>query len=177
MLIDGKKRRAHDRQAANEEKKVKNYFRIYVFHAIFFQVLQLKIEQLEKELREKYENGDEKLERLRKELGEKGGAGHFWGNDREIGYGGVRNQMGEKELKKVLQLLAAGEKEINLKEREFRAFLSDKEKRRETQKKFLWSANWKVAEAGWTIQFQTVSQEYGGDGQYFHLWLEQKGKN
>ena len=37
-------------------------------------MLQLKIEQLEKELREKNENGDEKLERLRKEPGEKGGA-------------------------------------------------------------------------------------------------------
>jgi hypothetical protein len=139
-------------------------------------VLQLKIEQLEKELKKKNENGDEKLERLRKELGVKG-QGHFWGNDKAIRRGGVRDEVEEKDLKKVLQLLAAGEKEINLKEREFRAFLNDKEKRRETQKKFLWSANWKVAEAGWTIQFQTVSQEYGGDGQYFHLWLEQKGKN
>jgi hypothetical protein len=139
-------------------------------------VLQLKIEQLEKELRKKNENGDEKLEKLRKELGQKGGAGHFWGNDREIGYGGVRNQMGEKELKKVLQLLAAGEKEINLKEREFRDFLSEK-KRIETQKKFCWHHNWNVAEAGWTIQFKTALEHSGGDGKYFYLWLEQKGKN
>ena len=34
--------------------------------------------------------------------------------------------MEEKDLKKMLQLLAAGEKEINLKEREFRAILSEK---------------------------------------------------
>jgi hypothetical protein len=72
--------------------------------------------------------------------------------------------------------LAAGEKEINLKEREFRAFLSEK-KRRETQKKFAWHENWKVAEAGWTIQFQTTYKYSGGDGKYFYLWLEQKGKN
>ena len=97
-------------------------------------MLQLKIELLEKELREKNENGDEKLERLRKELGEKGGAGHFWGNDQRICNGGVRNAMGEKELKKVLQLLAAGENMINLKEREFRDFLSDKKTERNSKK-------------------------------------------
>ena len=90
-------------------------------------MLLLKIEQLEKELREKNKNGDEKLLAwLRKELGEKGGAGHFWENDQIIQFGGVRKEMGENELKKVLQLLAAGEKTINLKEREFRDFLSEK---------------------------------------------------
>ena len=59
------------------------------------------------------------LEKLRNELGKIGGAGHFWGNDKGIDKGGVRNSVGEKELKKVLCLLAAGEKMINLKEREF----------------------------------------------------------
>ena len=58
------------------------------------------------------------LEELRKELGVIGGAGHFFGNDK----GGVRDSMEEKQFKKVLQLLAAGETKINLKEREFRAF-------------------------------------------------------
>ena len=85
-------------------------------------MFQLKIEQLEKELREKNKNGDEKLERLRKELGQKGGAGDFWEN-------GVRDWMEENEIKKVLQLLAAGEKTINLKERVFRDFLSKKTER------------------------------------------------
>jgi hypothetical protein len=80
-------------------------------------------------------------------------------------------------MKLVLRLLAAGEKKITLKEREFRTFLSEKKKRRETQKKFLYDSNFKVAEAGWTIQFQTVDEDYGGDGKYFHLWMEQKGKN
>ena len=52
-------------------------------------------------------------------MGEIGGAGHFWGNDKDIDCGGVRDYMGDKELKKVLRLLAAGEKTINFKEREF----------------------------------------------------------
>jgi hypothetical protein len=99
-------------------------------------VLQLKIEQLKKELREKNETGDEKLERLRNELGEKGGAGLFWENDKAIRRGGVRDEVEEKDLKKVLQLLAAGEKEINLKEREFRAFLSEKKNREKLKKSF-----------------------------------------
>jgi len=62
-------------------------------------------------------------------MGEIGGAGHFWRNDKETQYGGVRDKMGEEELKKVLRLLAAGEKKVNLKEREFRAFLNEKTER------------------------------------------------
>ena len=116
------------------------------------------------------------LEKMRSDLGEIGGAGHFFGDDKGIYHGGVRDPMGENELKKVLQLLALGEKRINLKEREFRAILSEK-KRRETQKKFFSRENWNVAEAGWTIQFKTADEDYGGDGKYFHLWLERKGKN
>ena len=78
-------------------------------------------------------NGD--VEKLRMELGEIGGAGHFFGNDKWTDAGGARNVMGERELKNILRLLALGEQKINLKEREFRAFLSEK-KRKETQKSF-----------------------------------------
>ena len=60
-----------------------------------------------------------KLENLRNELGEKNGAGHFFGNDKVI----VREEMKEKELAAVLRLLSLGEKKVNLKEREFIAFL------------------------------------------------------
>jgi len=107
---------------------------------------------------------------LSNELGELGGAGHFFGNDSFD----ARRWMEEKELRKVLRLLSLGEKRINLKEREFRTFLTEK-KRRETQKKFHVWQNWNVTEAGWTIQFQTAYKDCGGDGKYFHLWLEQKG--
>jgi len=62
-------------------------------------------------------------------MGEIGGAGHFWGNDKRAYYGGERDLMGEEELKKVLRLLAAGEKKINLKEREFRAFLERRKRK------------------------------------------------
>jgi hypothetical protein len=69
----------------------------------------------------------EELQKLRNELGELGGAGHFWGNDKAKCHGGERWWMREEEdLKKVLRLLAAGEKKISLKEREFRAFKSEK---------------------------------------------------
>ncbi|CBY14410.1 unnamed protein product [Oikopleura dioica] len=89
------------------------------------------------------------LEELRKELGVIGGAGHYFGNDK----GGVRDSMEEKEFKKVLQLLAAGETKINL--------------------KFSWSQMLKVAEAGWTIKFNTAFKNYGGDGK-FYLWIWNK---
>ncbi|CBY11428.1 unnamed protein product [Oikopleura dioica] len=87
--------------------------------------------------------------------------------------GGVRNCIEENELKKVLRLLAAGEKKINLKEREFRAFLNGK-KRKETQKKFWIRHNWEVAEAGWTIKFKTAFETFGGDGKFFYLWISKK---
>ena len=78
------------------------------------------MEKMELNLRNEIEKKqDDKLVMLRTELGEIGGAGHFFGNDKMINEGGVRDEMGEEELKKVLRLLAAGEKTINLKEREF----------------------------------------------------------
>ena len=61
------------------------------------------------------------------EMGEIGGAGHFWRNDK-------RTKMGDEELKKVILLLAAGQKKVNLKEREFRAFLSEKNTERNSKK-------------------------------------------
>jgi len=57
-------------------------------------------------------NGLHELKKMRDDLGEEGGAGHFWGNDRWSG----RDEMFEEEIKKVLGLLGAGEKKINLKE-------------------------------------------------------------
>ncbi|CBY15434.1 unnamed protein product [Oikopleura dioica] len=107
VLGDLKKRAAYDRQKAKENEKE----------------LKLKIQKLEKELENKKSQEKEEhdicndLEKLRMEMGEIGGAGHFWGNDKRTG-------MRDEELKKVLRLLAAGEKKVNLKEREFRAFLS-----------------------------------------------------
>ena len=117
---------------------------------------------------------NEELEKLRNELGEIGGVVHYFGDDSHD----TREEMEEKELKKVLQLLALGEKIINLKETEFRAILNElyEKKRRETQKKFCYDQNLNVAEAGWTIQFQTARKDFGGDGKYFHLWLERNGK-
>ncbi|CBY11723.1 unnamed protein product [Oikopleura dioica] len=114
------------------------------------------MEALELNLRNEIEKKQDlsELEMLRKELGEIGGAGHFFGNDKRIKYGGVRDWMEEEELKKVLRLLAAGEKTINM--------------------KFFWTQNWEVAEAGWTIKFKTAWEGNGGDGKYFYLWIANK---
>jgi len=81
------------------------------------QEMEEKMEALKLNLRNEIEKKKDlsELEKLRKELGEIGGAGHFFGDDKKI----VRNAMEEEEVKKVLRLLAAGEKTINLKEREF----------------------------------------------------------
>ena len=76
------------------------------------------------------EEKNDELENMRNELGELGGAGHFWGNDAWKRNGGERDMMEEKELKKVLQLVSLGQKRINLKEREFRAFLNEKKTER-----------------------------------------------
>ena len=78
------------------------------------------------------EEPENELEKLRKELGEIGGAGHYFGDDRNYGLLNMKNKrdgMGERELRKVLRLLAAGETKINLKEREFRVFRTQKKNR------------------------------------------------
>ena len=62
---------------------------------------------------------ERELEKMRRELGPVGGVGHFWGNDRMIATGGVRNWMEESEMENILMLLALGETKINLKEQEF----------------------------------------------------------
>ncbi|CBY34632.1 unnamed protein product [Oikopleura dioica] len=140
VLNDPKKRGAYDRQKAKENEKE----------------LKLKIQKLEKELEKKKSQEKEEddkcndLEKLKMEMGEIGGAGHFWGNDK-------RTEMGDEELKKVLRLLAAGQKKVNL--------------------KFVWPDNLEVAESGWTIQFKSAWTANGGDGKNFYLWISYKGKN
>ena len=64
----------------------------------------------------------ETLEKMREELGAIGGAGHFFEDDREIYKGGTRDEMNEMKVRKVLKLLALGERKINLKEWEFCIF-------------------------------------------------------
>ena len=93
-------------------------------------------DELEFEKKKSKEGSDEfsELEKLRMELGELGGAGHYFGNDQRTDFGGKRDMMEEEDLKKVLRLLAAGEKKINLKEREFRAFLSENKTERNLKK-------------------------------------------
>ena len=66
------------------------------------------------------------LGKLRNELGALGGAGHFWGDEKAISSGGIRDQMGKGALRNVIRLLLLGEKKVNLKEREFIALFSDK---------------------------------------------------
>ena len=72
-------------------------------------------------LKNKTKEGRE-LEEIRQKLGEKGGIGHFLGNDKRIKYGGVRDGMKDEDLAKVARAISLGQREINLKERAFLAF-------------------------------------------------------
>ena len=84
--------------------------------------------------------------------------------------------MEEKELKQVCRQLAAGEKRITLKVREF--LFSKSKKNGEKLKKKFWSVNdnWEVAEAGWKIKFQSAYKHSLEDDNYY-LWIDSKGKN
>ena len=90
--------------------------------ALELRKMRRKNEQIVKKEENQVERSNEDLEKLRKELGAKGGAGEFFGNDKWTGRGGERNWMKKEELRKVLKLLAVGEKTINLKEKEFLIF-------------------------------------------------------
>jgi hypothetical protein len=59
---------------------------------------------------------NDKLEKMRKEMGIEKGAGAFFRNDK-------RPSFDSEKLGNVLRLLTLGEKVINLKETEFRAFI------------------------------------------------------
>ena len=59
------------------------------------------------------------LEQLRKECCEVGHFwGHYFGNDKSPEHGGVRLTSNIDDMKIVLQMVALGEREINLKERD-----------------------------------------------------------
>ena len=97
--------------------------------------LQLENEKLKEEnqsLKNMIKIEDGELERMRKELGRRGGAGHFWRNDKMIANGGERDAMREEEVRKVLKLLALGETKVNFKESEF-LFSFEKRMKRNSQ--------------------------------------------
>jgi len=63
---------------------------------------------------------EEEIKLLRKKVGALPGMPHLWQNDDyKTDKSEARNYMKKEELKKVLHLLALGEKNVNLKEREF----------------------------------------------------------
>jgi len=84
---------------------------------------------------------------LIRRMGVLGGAGHFYQNDK--GAGGVRYQMGENELRQVLKLMSMGGVNFNL--------------------KFWKGHDWKIAEAGWEMEFNGA-HGFGGDFGY-SLWI------
>ena len=64
------------------------------------------------------EDDIDELDVLRNEMGQLGGAGHYFQNDKNKSNGGVRDEMSREEIAKVLQLLSLGEKRVNFKERD-----------------------------------------------------------
>ena len=90
--------------------------------------MEQKIKKLEEKLKNERERNriinkeekgpskrEKKLEKLRDELGQKRGAGHFFGNDKVV----FREEMKKEEVEQVLRLLQLGETKINLKKRSF----------------------------------------------------------
>ena len=68
--------------------------------------------------RERESADPERKAKLEKKLGNAGGAGHFFQNDRSSRYGG-RYAMDEGDVRQILKLLSFGGTKVNLKEREF----------------------------------------------------------
>ena len=63
---------------------------------------------------------EDEIKLLKKKVGALPGMPHFWQNgDYKTEKSEARNYMKKEELKKVLHLLALGEKKMNLKEKEF----------------------------------------------------------
>ncbi|CBY42071.1 unnamed protein product [Oikopleura dioica] len=108
--------------------------------------------------RERFKKESKKMEEeikfLNKKVGALPGMPHFWQNENlKTDKSEARNYMKKEELKKVLHLLALGEKNVNLK---FHPFY-----------------NCEVAAAGWKLEFKTAKEESGGDG-YFYLTIRNK---
>ena len=147
----------------------------------------LKTERKENERLRRQVDANRELEEMRKRLGAKGGIGQFWDDDRLIVKGGVRDGMGEEELKKVARAISLGQKQVNLKEREFLAFLR-KENRNNLEK--FWSLfNCEVDEAGWTIKYkgewhkmegseeESDEEDWQDNEWWYYLWIGNKSKN
>ncbi|CBY32038.1 unnamed protein product [Oikopleura dioica] len=66
-------------------------------------IKHLKTKSERKNDERKIERKNDELEKMRTELGDIGGAGHFFGNDKEMENGGVRNWMEGNKLKKVAE--------------------------------------------------------------------------
>ena len=83
----------------------------YEYKLLHEKEMEEKMGALELDLRNELEKKRDlsELDIMRKEFGELGGAGHYFGDDKKIKEGGPRNHMKEAELKKVIQLLSLGE--------------------------------------------------------------------
>ena len=44
-----------------------------------------------------------------------GGAGHYSGDDRDLGNGGRRNDMSDEGIKKIFEIMSLGQTEVNFK--------------------------------------------------------------
>ena len=103
-------------------------------------------------------NQRKKLEKMRREVGAIGGAGHFFGLDKLKFFGGVRDDMGAEQIRSVLKLLALGQTEINV--------------------KFEVRQDLEVSENGWNMKFIGSHHTWRrpkGTYEWHLLWIWNKG--
>lgn len=114
---------------------------------------------------------NQELEKIKNELGEKGGAGHVFGKDTRPGFD-------EEKVRRILRGLEAGLTEVNFKERIRIAFyfLFFVSTRFSSKQKFNYLQNLEVREGGWYFRQQTRSSDFGGSG-FWKIWLTRNGKN
>lgn len=48
-------------------------------------------------------------------MGAIGGAGHYFGDDKDLGNRGRRDSMSEEQIKKILEIMSLGQTEVNFK--------------------------------------------------------------
>ncbi|CBY07181.1 unnamed protein product [Oikopleura dioica] len=108
-------------------------------------LLKTNSESERREFKDEAKKMEKEIKMLRQKCGDMPGIGHFWPSEKK----GVKDFMEKEELTTVLHLLSTGEKKVHL--------------------KFMRQYNWKVEEAGWTLQFKTATE----DGHYY-LWIGNK---
>ncbi|CAG5113097.1 Oidioi.mRNA.OKI2018_I69.chr2.g7240.t1.cds [Oikopleura dioica] len=93
-----------------------------------------------------------KLQVKTQTMREIGGAGHYSGDDRDLGNGGRRNDMSDEGIKKIFEIMSLGQTEVNF--------------------KTYWNKNYNVSAFGYTLKINSYWEGVDGDCEFYHFWLK-----